>query len=82
MRVVIINVKLLNTGTANSRLGATHGGDVGGLRAGIVAKRFLNGDAVLGQDAQVHHQRICFFVKSELGSRHKLVSLSDRFTFF
>jgi len=63
-----------------SRPGAAHGGDVRGLRTRIVA-RLLFGDVVLGQDAQVHHQRICFFVESELGSRHKLVSLSDGLIF-
>lgn len=80
MLVVITIVEQLKSGATNSTPGATHGGDVGGLRAGIVA-RLLLGDAVLGQDAQVHHQRICFFVESELGSRHKLVSLSDGLIF-
>jgi len=60
--VIIILVKLPNSGATAITPGATHGGDVGGLRGGIVAKSLLGGDAVLGQDAQVHHQRICFFV--------------------
>ena len=80
MRVVITIVKQLNSGATNSTPGAAHGGDVRSLRAGIVASLLL-GDAVLGRDAEVHHQRICFFVESELGSRHKLVSLSDDLIF-
>ncbi|TAF39153.1 MAG: hypothetical protein EAZ68_12415, partial [Oscillatoriales cyanobacterium] len=71
----------ISSGATASTPGATHGGDVGSLGGGIVA-RLLLGDAVLGRDAEVHHQRICFFVKSELGSRHKLVFLSYGFTFF
>ena len=72
---------IYSSGATANTPGAAHGGDVGSLGAGIVASLLL-GDAVLGQDAQVHHQRICFFVESELGSRHKLVFLSYGFTFF
>lgn len=63
-----------------SRPGTAHGGDVGSLGAGIVA-RLLLGDAVLRRDAQVHHQRMRFFVESELGSCHKLIFLTYGFTF-
>lgn len=62
-----------------SRPGATHGGDVGSLCAGIVANRWLFRDVVLRQYAQVHHQRMCFFVESELGIRHDLIFFSDGF---
>ncbi len=85
MRVLIGFCKRpTNTFTRGGTLstpGTAHGGDIRSLRAGIVAKGLLGGDAVFWRDAQVHHQRICFFVESELGSRHKLVSLSDDLIF-
>ena len=67
------------TGGTPSTPGAAHGGDLRGLRAGIVAS-LLFGNAVLGGDAQVRHQRICFLVESELGSRHKLIFIERWFS--
>jgi len=55
--------------------GAGSGSNVGNLRSGLVANRFIFGDVVLRQDAQVHHQSIYFFVDSELSSCHILISL-------
>jgi hypothetical protein len=62
-------------GAFDTSPGAAPGINVGSLGVGLVA-RLLCGDViVLRQDAQVHHQRICFFIESKLASRHKLISL-------
>lgn len=60
--------------------GFAHRGDIGSLCAGIVANRWLFGDVVLRRDAQVHHQRMRFFVEFYLSSRHKLIFYLDGFS--